>query len=528
MADSCFEERPAGRLGEEDLHPWQDVSHNDSSPFVHRFRTRGQKYVYDVNTHRIIRVSSVVWDVLEDFGCMDDRRIMAKHSSSHSTEEVAAALRQIASVREQEGLFLSFRPKEVLPPKRENIQERLDQQREQLTLNVTEDCNFRCSYCVFGDKYRHHRAHSAKAMSWDVARPAIDEFLSHSVSSEDRVITFYGGEPLLNLPLIRQCVAYARRNCGDLGVRFGVTTNGYLLKGEAARFLAGEGFSIVVSLDGPAEIHDRHRRTKGGAPTWDQVVSNVRDLLATYPDYRTNGHIRFNAVATRSTDLCEVQGFFCSCELFADSMGLEISEQSQSPGEVNAVLPDDLLAVSGSALYQEFIQGLKSGLLKDEHGCRSRWVQTSTFQKPFVLFHKRGYLSPHLPEKMVFLNTCVPGARKTFVNANGDYFACERVVESQEGIIGNVGEGVDVARVVALLDRWNRAGGDQCRYCWCLPTCQVGCFATVGEDGTVTQEAKRRACAVCRHRTHQLLMEYCSILEENPKAFDYAAKLGFA
>ncbi|KKL93097.1 hypothetical protein LCGC14_1878100 [marine sediment metagenome] len=255
------------------------------------------------------------------------------------------------------------------------------------------------------------------------------------------------------------------------------------------------------------------------------MVSNIRDFLAAWPEYRTNGQITFNAVATRATDLREVQSFFGTCELFTDSMSLAVSEQEQAPGEPNVMLPGDLLPVSRRAIYEEFVRDLRSGRIECKYGRRSRWVHAGVLEKPFVIFHKRGYLSPHLPHKMVFLNTCVPGARKVFVNTSGDYLACERVVESREAIIGNVREGVDVAMVMVLLDQWNGASRDQCRYCWCLATCNVGCFATLNEGGQVTQEAKAKACAICRGSTHHLLMEYCSILEENAKAFDYMADL---
>ena len=78
-----------------------------------------------------------------------------------------------------------------------------------------------------------------------------------------------------------------------------------------------------------------------------------------------------------------------------------------------------------------------------------------------------------------------------------------------------------------LLDQWTQASQDQCRYCWCLPTCSMGCLATVGNDGKVTEEAKERGCAMHRRSMDDLLVKYSSILEENPNAFDYTADFKF-
>ena len=522
MAETCSEQTKVRANGGDD-GLWQDIPKNSLSPFIHRFQTQRNKYVYDVNTRRIIRVSPVVWDVLEDYGQVGDQEIIVKYSGTHDHEQVKAALSRISQAQEHRGLFLSIRPKEILLPRKDKIWKRLEEQREQLILNVTEECNFRCSYCIFSGQYEHYRTHSSCAMTWDVARPAIDEFLAHSKHSECRIISFYGGEPLLNMPLIRQCVAYVRQKYEGLDVNFSLTTNGYLLRSATVRFLANEQFLILVSLDGPQEIHDRHRRTRNGRPTWARVVSNIREFIAAYPDYETNNRLRFNAVATRQTDLSRAQCFWDSSDIFTDCMGLEVSEQKQTSGEPDLLLSEGSLVTSSKVLYEQFIRDLKNGLCEKERNKSSKWLETAIFERPFVKFHKRGYLSPHLPEKMVFLNHCVPGTRRTFVSAEGNYFTCERVAPCREQIIGNVKDGVCLEKVMALLDKWSQANRDQCRYCWCLPLCGVGCLATVGNDGILRPDDKKKACAQHRQTMHFVLIDYCSVLEENPTAFDYTA-----
>ena len=208
MTGSCPQEREASDLNADGLGPWSNVPRNDSAPFIHKFQTSQQKYVYDVNTRRIIRVSSVVWQVIDHYGLLPEEAIIENCSSTYSRQELSSALAQIAVARKKQGLFLSFRPRSVLPAKRDMVAERLDRKREQLILDVTEDCNFRCSYCVYGGGYEHQRRHSSRTMDWDVAGPAIDDFMDHSRLSESRVISFYGGEPLLNLHLSLRSVAY--------------------------------------------------------------------------------------------------------------------------------------------------------------------------------------------------------------------------------------------------------------------------------------------------------------------------------
>lgn len=515
------------RFYDEGLRPWRTIPTNDATPFVHRFQTPGQKYVYDVNTRRILRVSSLAWDIIEDYGHLDTEQLLLKYSPPHTASDIAAAIAHIESTRQQ-GLLLSVRPSEILPPSREYLQRKLGDEREQLILNVTEDCNLRCSYCVFGSSYQQFRQHSRKTMSWDVARAAIDDFLMHSGQYESRVISFYGGEPLLSLPLIRQSVAYAKEKTADLPVRFSLTTNGMLLKGQAARFLADERFAILVSLDGPAAIHDLNRRTASNSPSWARVTSNLRRFLEDFPEYQTNGMLRFSSVATPAMDLREIRDFWNSCGLFTDAMGLEISGQRPTEAESRPLPPESPLAMTVPLLHEDFISALKQGSWAGEYHDKQRWVEASVFQRPFLLFHKRDYLTPHLPEKMVLQSTCTPGARRVFVNTEGDYFACERVVPCEAQKIGDVRQGVQLDKVMALLGNWTKSSPEQCRFCWCVSHCHVGCLATVGQDGQVSREAKTRACAMCRRQLHGILCQYAAILEENPHAFDYSENVEFS
>ena len=496
---------------------------DERRPFVHKFQTKRAKYVFDVNTRRIMKVSDAVWDVLDDYGTAGDEQIIAKLEERYDQDSIRQALEQVRSAQE-DGLLLAHRPDEVIPPSKKQIARRLENQREQLILGVTENCNFRCRYCVYGSNDPQQRPHSDKSMPWEIARAAIDAFLSQSKLSESRAMSFYGGEPLLNLPLIRQCVSYAQETFPDLPVNFSMTTNGSLLQDAAGDFLAEHEFIITVSLDGPQDIHDRNRLTQGGLPTWGQVMANLRAFLARHPQYKTNGRLRFNAVATPAANLCQAQEFFGGCDVFTDQMGMQVSPEKQTQ-ETGALRAEDPLAVSARKLQREFLERLSNGEFGDRHSCRSYWMQASLFQRPYLLFHKRKYVRPHLPTTLVYLNTCLPGQRRTFVDVAGNYYPCERVRLTDDQRIGNCFDGLSMDKVAGLLEQWNLSAGGQCRQCWCVSNCNVGCFATVGDNGGLTAEAMAGACSVQRRELHDLLVSYCSILEENPSAFDYAAQM---
>jgi sulfatase maturation enzyme AslB (radical SAM superfamily) len=78
----------------------------------------------------------------------------------------------------------------------------------QLLLDVTDACNLRCNYCVFSGAYDGFRSHGHTKMSREIAINAVDMYFDHIQEgalfnpSREPTIGFYGGEPLLNLPLI--------------------------------------------------------------------------------------------------------------------------------------------------------------------------------------------------------------------------------------------------------------------------------------------------------------------------------------
>ncbi|MFR9286073.1 MAG: radical SAM protein [[Clostridium] scindens] len=74
---------------------------------------------------------------------------------------------------------------------------------QQLTLQVTQQCNLRCEYCAYSGLYEN-RTHANKNMDFDTAKKAIDFFLNHSRDSKQITFGFYGGEPLLMFKLIKR------------------------------------------------------------------------------------------------------------------------------------------------------------------------------------------------------------------------------------------------------------------------------------------------------------------------------------
>jgi uncharacterized protein len=148
-----------------------------------------------------------------------------------------------------------------------------------VTLLTTLQCNFACDYCIQGD----HEAHATPAgrMSLEHAARAGDwiEQRLDALRSPRFTLTFFGGEPLLNLPVVYGLAERLWNACSRRGVAMNVSiiTNGLLLTEAVVDRLLPFGLTgVKITLDGDRATHDRLRPLRGGQGTFDRILANMR------------------------------------------------------------------------------------------------------------------------------------------------------------------------------------------------------------------------------------------------------------
>lgn len=134
-------------------------------------------------------------------------------------------------------------------------------------------CNLDCSYCYYRDKSNLYPDAAALRMGEDLLEQYIIQHFEAATGPEID-FSWHGGEPTTRgLAFFRKAVELQRRHRpSGWRVRNGIQTNGVLLDEEWCRFLADAGFNVGLSLDGPPELHDPYRVTRGGAPTHKQAM----------------------------------------------------------------------------------------------------------------------------------------------------------------------------------------------------------------------------------------------------------------
>jgi len=325
-----------------------------------------------------------------------------------------------------------------------------------LILGVTEDCNFRCKYCVFSDYYEYSRSHSDMYMDFTTAKKAIDYYFSlldegHRYNPlREPTISFYGGEPLLNFELIKKCVEYSNNKFDNYKIKYTITTNGSLLGEKKAKWLMEHDFTIAISLDGPEKEHDRNRVYKNSEKgTFKDIMKNISLIIDS--EYEK---IFSAPVYDWKSDLFKLEEFF---------------NRKDIPflGDVSSVNRH----VEGCSYFEQFTEEDYINFMTQFKKAREYYCKFINQKKAGSFFYhmaiepiEREFIQPvsiYPPDTLIpYTTTCIPG-KKIYVNVNGIFYVCERVNHS---IIGNVDEGLNFEEIKRLMSNYHNKM-DKCHTC---------------------------------------------------------------
>jgi len=291
-----------------------------------------------------------------------------------------------------------------------------------LVLEATHACNLACQYCFV----RNYYPEQGGMMPMGTARGAVDLL----TPKQSIAVGFFGGEPLLNWDLITGVTAYVKDLTAKRGVdrTLHITTNATLLDDERIRFLDENGFSLIVSLDGPEEIHNRMRPAKSAALNSQQAtVANLRKFKGRGLARRTTLRSTFTGAGIDMLPRIEYLN-----ALIEDGCAGHMSVEPCSLNETACLrLPDghplSLTRAHYEALAQEYHLAANWYVAKVRAGKRPSLQQ-------FAWALRRLLYTQHS------CTECGAGCGYLSVDPGGHLFACHREGKS---IIGHLDTGVD-------------------------------------------------------------------------------------
>lgn len=407
---------------------------------------------------------------------------------------------------EEKGYLNNKRVEKIKHPATDFLKYSIKNNIVHLILQITQSCNLRCEYCIYSGEYRN-RTHSSKQMSFETAKKAMDYYIQHSRDTEQLSVGFYGGEPCVNYELIQKCVSYMETEAEGREINYSMTTNATLLDEKNIEFFVKHGFNILISLDGPKELHDKHRKfafTKKG--TFDVVLEKVKYLKQKYPQY-CKEKIAFNMVIDTENTFLQLDDFVRN--------NLVISDLQFQTNVIDPKNTDVIRKVNNTYIeeinYEKFKVFLEL-LDKIPQGSASKLLNDYDKELRKVL-HENNSIIMSLSDESHHSGPCIPGCTRLFVTSEGVFYPCERVSEELKGsVIGNVDEGIILDKAENVLN-YGKPFARKCRACWAYRSCDQ-CISYIGPNKHRMEEY----CEMTRRNVLETIKDAC-VLEA--LGFDY-------
>ncbi len=301
------------------------------------------------------------------------------------------------------------------------------------------DCNFSCIYCFEGEMK------GKKYMSGHTADRLVN-FIKSRLSKDktDLVVDFYGGEPLLSSALIQNISRALKSIINGMNGSFGFTlvTNGSLFTRKVAETLVPLGLkSAKITLDGPADVHNRYRPFKTGAGSFDAIIKNIKETC----------------------DLVNIQigGNYDRPNYSRFVLLLDYLERE-------GLTPEKISVVKFDPIIQRF-EEVKRPMV-ESIGCKSinePWIlEAEALLREAIL--KRGYYTPK-PKPICCM---VENKDAVVVNYDGLLYKCPAFLGIKDFAVGDLQTGIKDYTDIYKLDIWKNRTCMRCEY---LPICFGGC-----------------------------------------------------
>lgn len=206
-----------------------------------------------------------------------------------------------------------------------------------LILQPTPFCNIDCDYCYLPDRK------STARMSAVTVRLAARRLLEDGLLGRELTVVWHAGEPMVLSPAwYEEAIEIIREELGQqTRITHSIQTNGTLISDAWCKLITRADLRIGVSVDGPADLHDRHRRTRGGKGTHAKVMEGTNRLR--------DAGIPFHAIAVVTRETFDAVDRFVE---FFDELG--ISELGCNFDEIEGEHRSSSLA-SGEELHRRFL-----------------------------------------------------------------------------------------------------------------------------------------------------------------------------
>lgn len=365
-----------------------------------------------------------------------------------------------------------------------------------IALFVTQKCNLSCIYC-----YGYQGTYGRRGdMSNQVAYKSIDWLIEKSKNQKKLTVSFFGGEPLLNLNLIKNVIKYSLKKGEEVNkdFEFNINTNATKLDKETITFFVKYKMKVTVSLDGPKEIQDSQRPFKNGKGTYAVILPKIKELILSLPDTSCRAVLLDNTKPTLIGNTLHDLGFK---RIFISYKSLSLFDKKERNQKEERNFSQIFKKIKAEAV--ELTLAIKEKDIEKLERFKESGFLYSRFNK---LINGQKKIFP-----------CGAGRSSVAISCEGEIFLCHRFVGIENFRIGDISNDILERKEyqTSPLDINN-----DCKNCYAKFLCAGGCYHdNFGYTGSLTTPSSDM-CKLMKYMVTHLLIIF-SHLNENDLNYLY-------
>ncbi|MDR1371077.1 MAG: radical SAM peptide maturase [Dysgonamonadaceae bacterium] len=358
---------------------------------------------------------------------------------------------------------------------------------KQIVFEVTDSCNLSCTYCGFGKFYEGFDERNGRKINTRYAINLLKYIFDLKPKNKHNrlIISFYGGEALLNMNFIKRIVEVANQlnSEKEMELEYSMTTNATLIH-KYIDFLAANNFRLLISLDGNKENHSYRVFNKNNKNSFHKVIENIDLIQKDYPEYFSS-HVNFNAVLHNRNSVKEIYEFIC----MRYNKIPRIAELDMR--NVKLESKDNLERMFQSKRKSEIeFQKEESDLSRITHGYSSLYRDLTDFLKYLSINYYVSNINAllHIVEKYLPTSTCTPFSKKMFLTNRNKLLPCEKI--NYKYSIGKVNEKIEIEiqEVTRQYNFYYEHLKKFCQTCYAYKFCGACLFQIKNIDNVNTKE----------------------------------------
>lgn len=355
------------------------------------------------------------------------------------------------------------------------------------TIEITQQCNLRCSYCCYSGAYRDRRKHNPQEISYEILDKTIEFILNHMDANSDEIsVCFYGGEALIAKNKIQYLINKLDLTLGDR-VTYSLSTNGYALSQPIVDWICEhEKFLVNITIDGNQTMHDAHRQTLDGRGSFQTIIKNLTYFKYSYPE-QYDQRVRFLSTVYTLDEINSLSQVWDTIDVLKGKLPIHISQIIPNFDDSHRIY--DSIATKDD-FYSKAFEDYKSGIDS---------IRSLYFKKLIYLIEGRPLSS--IPDELNII-TCYQDLFSCFINVYGDIYACEKFCD--EYSIGNVKTGFDKIKMINILHLFAERKNKYCQSCWAQRFCRM-CLTGLNH----TENEIERMCDMERDTIEIALKYFC-------------------